>query len=69
VQRALMIALVCARHQGRYHWAGALRIGPVLAAATWDCLPRSATDTAALTSQTAAQIGIGAGASSPGNPR
>jgi hypothetical protein len=69
VEQALMIALVCARHQGRYQWAGTLRIGPVLAAATWDCLPRSATDTAALASPTAAEIGVGAGASAPGNPR
>lgn len=38
VQRALMIALVCARHQGRYEWAGALRVGQVMAAAAWDCL-------------------------------
>jgi hypothetical protein len=69
VERALMIALVCARHLGRYEWAGTLRIGPVLAAAAWDCLPRSATDAAPLTSQTAAQIGIRAGVSSQGNPR
>jgi len=67
VERALMLALVCARHQGRYDWAGTLRIGPVLAAATWDCLPQYATDTAALTSQAAAQSGIRAGASSRGN--
>ena len=46
VERALMIALVCARHLGRYDWAETLRIGPVLAAATWDCLPQPATDTA-----------------------
>lgn len=49
VERALVIALVCARHQGRYEWAGILRTGPVLAAATWDCLPQPATDIAALT--------------------
>jgi hypothetical protein len=38
VERALMIALVCARHLGRYEWAGALRIGQVMAATAWDCL-------------------------------
>jgi hypothetical protein len=38
VERALMIALVCARHQDRYEWAGALRVGQVMAAAAWDCL-------------------------------
>jgi hypothetical protein len=58
VERALMIALVCARHLGRYEWAGTLRIGPVLAAATWDCLLQPATDTpAVLTSQAAGQSG------------
>ncbi len=67
VERALMIALVCARHQGRYNWAGILRIGPVLAAATWDCLPQPAPDTAALTTQTVAQSGIRVGAALPGN--
>jgi hypothetical protein len=39
VERALMIALVCARHQGRYDWTGTLSIGQVMAATTWDCLP------------------------------
>jgi hypothetical protein len=67
VERALMIALVCARHQGRYNWAGILRTRPVLAAATWDCLPQPATDTTALTTQTIAQSGIRAGAALPGN--
>ena len=33
-----MIALVCARHQGRYDWTGTLLIGQVMAATTWDCL-------------------------------
>ena len=42
VERALMIALLCARHQGRYDWAGTLRTGQVMAAATWDCLPQPA---------------------------
>jgi len=68
VERALMIALVCARHLGRHEWAGTLRIGPVLAAATWDCLPQPTTDTpAVLTSQAAGQSGPHAGASSAGN--
>jgi len=39
VERALAIALLCARHLGRYEWTGTLRTEPVLAAATWDCLP------------------------------
>ncbi len=28
VERALVIALVCARHQGRYEWAGTLGTAP-----------------------------------------
>jgi hypothetical protein len=43
VERALLIALVCARHLSRYEWAGTLRIEPALAAATWDCLPQPTT--------------------------
>ena len=39
MERALLIALVCARHQGRYNWTGTLSIGQVMAATTWDCLP------------------------------
>lgn len=39
VQRALVIALLCARHHGRYEWDGVLDTGQVMAAATWDCLP------------------------------
>lgn len=39
VARALMIALVCARHLGRYEWAATLSIGQVMAATAWDCLP------------------------------
>ena len=70
VERALMIALVCARHLSRYEWAGTLRIEPVLAAATWDCLPQPAADTpAVLTCQVAAASGTHAGAPSSGNPR
>jgi hypothetical protein len=68
VERALMIALVSARHLGRYEWAGTLRIGPILAAATWDCLPQPTTDTpAVLTSQGAVKSGALPGVSSPGN--
>jgi len=70
VERALLIALVCARHLSRYEWAGILRIEPALAAATWDCLPQPAADTAAvLTCQVAATSGTHAGAPSPGTPR
>jgi hypothetical protein len=70
VERALMIALVCARHLGRYEWAGALRIGPVLAAVTWDRLPQPATGTpTVLTCQAAATSDAHAGASSSGSPR
>jgi hypothetical protein len=39
VQRALMIALVCARHQGRYQWDETMHITQVMAATAWDCLP------------------------------
>jgi hypothetical protein len=39
VERALAIALLCARHQGRYDWSGTLDTGAVMAASTWDCLP------------------------------
>jgi hypothetical protein len=39
VARALMIALVCARHQGRYQWDRSLHVCQVMAAAAWDCLP------------------------------
>jgi hypothetical protein len=39
VERALAIALLCARHQGRYQWAGTLDTEAVMAAGTWDCLP------------------------------
>jgi hypothetical protein len=43
VKRALVIALLCARHQGRYEWDGILDTGEVMGAATWDCLPRPET--------------------------
>jgi hypothetical protein len=40
VERALAIALCCARHQGRYQWAGTLDTEAVMTAGAWDCLPR-----------------------------
>jgi hypothetical protein len=40
VERALSIALVCARHLDRYRWEGTLDTGAILAAAAWDCLPQ-----------------------------
>jgi hypothetical protein len=40
VERALSIALVCARHLGRYRWEGTLDTGAILTAAAWDCLPQ-----------------------------
>ena len=55
VERALLIALVCARHQGRYDWTGTLSIEQVMTATTWDCLPWPAAAAAgALASQDAA---------------
>lgn len=39
VERALAIALLCARHQGRYEWTGTLDTRVVMAASAWDCLP------------------------------
>jgi len=39
VERALVIALLCARHQGRYEWDGTLDTRAVMAASAWDCLP------------------------------
>ena len=38
VERALIMALVCARHLGRYSWEGTLDTGDIMAASTWDCL-------------------------------
>ena len=37
VERALIMALVCARHLGRYSWDGTLDIADTIAASTWDC--------------------------------
>ena len=39
VERALVVALICARHLGRYTWEGRLNIGDLMTASTWDCLP------------------------------
>ncbi|HEY2578809.1 MAG TPA: hypothetical protein VGI74_21095 [Streptosporangiaceae bacterium] len=39
VERALLIALVCARHLGHYNWTSTLHIKRVMASTTWDCLP------------------------------
>ena len=39
VERALIMALVCARHLGRYTWEGTLNTADIMAASTWDCLP------------------------------
>jgi hypothetical protein len=39
VERALALALLCARHQGRYEWDGMLDTRAVMAASAWDCLP------------------------------
>jgi len=38
VERALVMALICARHLGRYTWEGALDIEEIMTASTWDCL-------------------------------
>jgi hypothetical protein len=39
VERALAIALLCARHQGRYEWTGTLDTRALMADSAWDCLP------------------------------
>ena len=38
VERALVMALVCARHLGRCSWEGTLDTGDIMAASTGDCL-------------------------------
>jgi hypothetical protein len=38
VERALVMALICARHLGRYTWDGTLDIQEIMTASTWDCL-------------------------------
>lgn len=40
VDRALAIALMCARHMDRYQWDGTLNIRRIMAAHAWDCLPQ-----------------------------
>jgi hypothetical protein len=47
VERALAIALLCARHLGHYDWSGTLDTAAVMAATTWDCLPWPETATPA----------------------
>jgi hypothetical protein len=39
VKRALVIALVSARHLGRYSWEGTLHPDEIMAAGAWDCFP------------------------------
>jgi hypothetical protein len=39
-ERALIMALVCARYLGRYRWDGTMDTGDSMAASTWDCLPQ-----------------------------
>ena len=38
VERALTMALICARHLGRYIWDGTLDIEEIMTASTWGCL-------------------------------
>lgn len=38
VEQALTMALICARHLGRYTWEGTLDIEEIMTASTWDCL-------------------------------
>ena len=40
VHRALVIALVAARHLGRYVWEGILPADDIVAAGAWDCFPQ-----------------------------
>jgi hypothetical protein len=70
VERALMIALVCARHHSRYEWTGTMRIGQIVAAAAWDCLPWPGSGTAAARACTAADLATHAEpAAAAGNPQ
>ncbi|HUZ55623.1 MAG TPA: hypothetical protein VMU94_24220 [Streptosporangiaceae bacterium] len=39
VERALIIALACARHAGRCEWEGTLDTASLITACAWDCLP------------------------------
>lgn len=40
VERALVIALICARYLGRYEWKGILSSTRIIAGTAWDCFPR-----------------------------
>ncbi len=64
VARALMIALVCARHLGRYDWTGTLHAGQVMAAATWDCLPWPGAEATCALASKVVGAGRGTGAES-----
>lgn len=41
VAQALVIALVCARHLGRYAWEEIVNPAQIMTANTWDCFPRA----------------------------
>jgi hypothetical protein len=43
VERALAIALLCARHLDRYTWEETLDAAQIITASAWDCLPLLAT--------------------------
>jgi hypothetical protein len=58
VERALAIALLCARHQARYEWTGTLDTRTVMAASAWDCMPWP---------ETAAPAGAAPGTLAPGD--
>jgi hypothetical protein len=62
VERALALALLCARRQGRYEWAGTLDTTTVMAATAWDCLPWP--ETAAPAPDDAAEI-VATGGATP----
>jgi len=40
VERALIMALISARHLDRYTWEGTLTIRDIITASSWDCLPQ-----------------------------
>jgi hypothetical protein len=71
VERALAIALLCARHQGRYEWEGTLETMALMAASAWDSLPwPEAGAPAALPGSSAPAPGAGAvPAAAPGQRR
>jgi len=41
VERALAIALACARHLGRCEWEGTLDTASLISACAWDCFPET----------------------------